>query len=182
MSENATLSALDSYLQENRDRFVEDLKAVLRIPSVSAQPEHKADVQRCAEHIVAHLKRIGMTRAEVVKTRRAPGRVRRVARRARQADRADLRPLRRAAARAARAVEDAAVRADRCATASCSRAARCDDKGQVYMHLKAIEAHLKVNGKLPINVKMVIEGEEEVGSESLDGYLREQPHSSSTPT
>src|SRR5580765_7604952 len=49
-----------------------------------------------------------------------------------------------------------------------------DDKGQVYMHLKAIEAHMKVNGKLPINLKVVIEGEEEVGSESLAAFLREQ--------
>src|SRR5712691_6097467 len=68
MSENATLSALDSYLQENRGRFLDNLKAALRIPSVSSQSEHKADVQRCAEHIAAHLKNIGMTRTEVVKT------------------------------------------------------------------------------------------------------------------
>jgi acetylornithine deacetylase/succinyl-diaminopimelate desuccinylase-like protein len=49
-----------------------------------------------------------------------------------------------------------------------------DDKGQVYMHLNAIEAHMKVHGKLPINVKLVIEGEEEVGSESLEKFLRER--------
>jgi len=49
-----------------------------------------------------------------------------------------------------------------------------DDKGQVYMHLKAIEAHMKVHGKLPINLKIVIEGEEEAGSESLPIFLRER--------
>ena len=48
----------------------------------------------------------------------------------------------------------------------------CDDKGQVYMHLSAIEAHLAVNKKLPINLKLVIEGEEEAGSDSLEGFLR----------
>jgi acetylornithine deacetylase/succinyl-diaminopimelate desuccinylase-like protein len=48
----------------------------------------------------------------------------------------------------------------------------CDDKGQVYMHLSAIEAHLAVNKKLPLNLKLVIEGEEEAGSESLEGFLR----------
>ncbi len=47
----------------------------------------------------------------------------------------------------------------------------CDDKGQVYMHLSAIEAHLAVNKRLPINLKLVIEGEEEAGSESLEGFL-----------
>jgi acetylornithine deacetylase/succinyl-diaminopimelate desuccinylase-like protein len=49
-----------------------------------------------------------------------------------------------------------------------------DDKGQVFMHLKAIEAHMKVSGRLPINVKLVIEGEEEVGSEKLATFLRER--------
>src|SRR5256885_15044121 len=49
-----------------------------------------------------------------------------------------------------------------------------DDKGQVYMHLKAIEAHMKVNGALPINLKVVIEGEEEVGSDNLAKFLRDR--------
>jgi acetylornithine deacetylase/succinyl-diaminopimelate desuccinylase-like protein len=49
-----------------------------------------------------------------------------------------------------------------------------DDKGQVYMHLKAIEAHMKVNGGLPINLKVVIEGEEEMGSENLVTFLRQR--------
>ena len=56
MSDNATLSALDNYLQENRGRFLDNLKAALRIPSVSSQSEHKADVRRCAEHVAAHLR------------------------------------------------------------------------------------------------------------------------------
>ena len=73
MSENATLSALDSYLQENRGRFLENLKAALRIPSVSSQSEHKADVQRCAEHIAAHLKRIGMTDGDLQGIEQASG-------------------------------------------------------------------------------------------------------------
>ena len=47
-----------------------------------------------------------------------------------------------------------------------------DDKGQVFMHLKAIEAHLKQNSKLPINIKMSIEGEEEVGSVSLERFVQ----------
>jgi acetylornithine deacetylase/succinyl-diaminopimelate desuccinylase-like protein len=49
-----------------------------------------------------------------------------------------------------------------------------DDKGQVYMHLKAIEAHMKTEGRLPINLKVVVEGEEEVGSEHLAQFLRER--------
>ena len=47
-----------------------------------------------------------------------------------------------------------------------------DDKGQVFMHFKAIEAHLKQNGRLPVNIKFILEGEEEVGSENLDDFIR----------
>jgi len=47
-----------------------------------------------------------------------------------------------------------------------------DDKGQVFMHFKAIEAHLRKNGKLPCNIKVLIEGEEEVGSKNLDAFVR----------
>ena len=47
-----------------------------------------------------------------------------------------------------------------------------DDKGQVYMHLGAIEAHMRVHGGLPVNLKVVIEGEEEVGSVNLESFLR----------
>src|SRR5215813_14476460 len=46
-----------------------------------------------------------------------------------------------------------------------------DDKGQVFMHLKAIEAHLKENGRLPMNIKLILEGEEEVGSVNLDDFI-----------
>jgi len=48
-----------------------------------------------------------------------------------------------------------------------------DDKGQVFMHFKAIEAHLKQNGKLPVNMKIILEGEEEVGSVNLDNFIRD---------
>jgi acetylornithine deacetylase/succinyl-diaminopimelate desuccinylase-like protein len=47
-----------------------------------------------------------------------------------------------------------------------------DDKGQVFMHFKAVEAHLKQNGRLPVNIKFILEGEEEVGSENLDDFVR----------
>jgi len=47
-----------------------------------------------------------------------------------------------------------------------------DDKGQVFMHFKAVEAHLKQNGRLPVNIKFMIEGEEEVGSAHLDDFIR----------
>ena len=66
------MDALTEYLEQNRDRFVDDLKAVLRIPSVSAQPQHRDDVRRCAVHIANHLESIGMTHVEVVSTEGHP--------------------------------------------------------------------------------------------------------------
>jgi acetylornithine deacetylase/succinyl-diaminopimelate desuccinylase-like protein len=165
------MDALTQYLEQHRDRFVEDLKAALRIPSVSAQPEHRADMLRCAKHVADHAKSLGMTRVEVVATDGhplvyaewlgAPGKPT-----ALLYGHYDVQPpdplelwqtppfeptLRDGKLYARGAV---------------------DDKGQVYMHLAAIEAHMKVNGRLPINLKMVIEGEEEVGSENLAKFLR----------
>lgn len=167
------MDALTTYLEQHRDRFVEDLKAALRIPSVSAKAEHKQDCARCAAFIADHLKSLGMTRVEVVPTAGHPvvyaewlgasGKPT-----ALLYGHYDVQPpdplelwqtppfeptLRDGKLYARGAV---------------------DDKGQVYMHLKAIEAHMKVNGKLPVNLKVVIEGEEEVGSENLAKFLRDR--------
>ena len=62
------MDRLTECLEQDRERYLDDLKAVLRIPSVSAQPDHKDDVARCARHVAEHLKSLGMTRAEVVPT------------------------------------------------------------------------------------------------------------------
>ena len=164
------MDALTQYLESNRDRFLEDLKAILRIPSVSADPAYKADVRRCAEHLAAHLKSIGMTTVEVVETKGhpivyaewlgAPGAPTALVYGHYDVQPPDplelwktppFEPV----------VENGKIKA---------RGA-CDDKGQVYMHCSAIAAHLAVNGKLPVNVKMMIEGEEESGSGSLEPFL-----------
>lgn len=165
------MSELDRYLTDNQDRFLENLKAALRIPSVSSQREHKADVKRCAEHIAAHLKSIGMTRAEVMTTPGHPvvyaewlgatakptvllyGHY-------------DVQPPEPLDLWKTKPFEPTVIDGKLYARGA------CDDKGQVYMHLSAIEAHLAVNKRLPVNMKLVIEGEEEAGSESLEGFLK----------
>jgi len=161
---------LDRYLEEHRGHFLENLKAALRIPSVSAQPQHKADVRRCAEHIAAHLKKIGLTRAEVVSTPGhpvvyaewlgAPGKPT-----ALLYGHYDVQPVEPLELWKTPPFEPTERDGKLLARGA------CDDKGQVYMHLSAIEAHLAVHKKLPINLKLVIEGEEEAGSESLEGFL-----------
>jgi acetylornithine deacetylase/succinyl-diaminopimelate desuccinylase-like protein len=167
------MDALTTYLEQNRDRFVQDLMAALRIPSVSAKAEHRADCVRCAQHIADHLRALGMTRAEVVPTAGHPivyaewlgARGRPTALLYGHYDVQPPEPLElwttppfEPVLRDGKLYARGAV----------------DDKGQVYMHLKAIEAHMKVNGGLPINLKVVIEGEEEVGSDNLARFLRER--------
>ncbi len=165
------MDPITSYLEQHQDRFLDQLQQSLRIPSVSAQPGHKADVRACAEHLVAHLKKIGMPRAEVVETAGHPvvyaewlG--------AKGTPTAliyghyDVQPAEPLELWRTPPFEPVVRDGKLIARGS------ADDKGQVYMHLSAIEAHLAVNGKLPINVKLVIEGEEEVGSEHLGHFLR----------
>ena len=165
------MSALDRYLDDNKPRFLEQLKEALRIPSVSSQSEHKRDVRRCAEHIAAHLKKIGMTKAEVMDTPGhpvvyaewlgAPGKPT-----ALLYGHYDVQPPEPLELWKTPPFEPTEKDGKLYARGA------CDDKGQVYMHLSAIEAHLAVNKALPLNLKLVIEGEEEAGSESLEDFLK----------
>src|ERR1700722_13113471 len=61
-----------AYLDRHRARFLEELKEFVRFPTVSAQPRHAADLQRCASWLAAHLRGIGLTKVNVVKTNRHP--------------------------------------------------------------------------------------------------------------
>src|ERR1700694_110185 len=158
--------ALIGHVRANRDRYVEELKAWIAVPSISAQPDHAADVRRSAEHAVERLRSAGFTEAEVLETGGHP-----VAYGAwlgagsaptiliyghhdvQPADPLELwtSPPFEAEVRNGKIYGRGSV----------------DDKGQCLMHVAAIEAHLRVNGKLPLNVKVVIEGEEEIGSPPL---------------
>jgi acetylornithine deacetylase/succinyl-diaminopimelate desuccinylase-like protein len=167
------MDALTAYLEKNQDRFVEELKAVLRIPSVSAKTEHRADCVRCAQHIADHLKALGMTRVEVVATAGHPvvyaewlGATGRPT--ALVYGHYDVQPAEPLELWTTPPFEPVLRDGKLYARGA------VDDKGQVYMHLKAIEAHMKVNGGLPINLKLVIEGEEEVGSDNLAKFLRDR--------
>jgi acetylornithine deacetylase/succinyl-diaminopimelate desuccinylase-like protein len=164
------MDALIRYLDEHQNRFLEDLKTVLRIPSVSAQEGHRADVRRCAEHIAERMRGLSPTRVEVVSTTGhpvvygewlgAPGKPTALVYGhydVQPPDPLELwhTPPFEPTVRDGKVFARGAV----------------DDKGQVFMHLNAIEAHLKTQGRLPLNLKLVIEGEEEVGSPSLEAFL-----------
>ncbi|MBI5711243.1 MAG: dipeptidase [Candidatus Eisenbacteria bacterium] len=167
------MDALTQYLEGNREQFLEDLKKALRIPSVSTQPAHREDVRRCAQHVADDLKAVGMTRVEVVPTAGhpvvyaewlgAPGKPT-----ALLYGHYDVQPPEPLELWTTPPFEPTLRDGKLYARGA------CDDKGQVYMHLSALKAHMKVNGRLPLNLKVVIEGEEEAGSDNLEKFLRER--------
>jgi acetylornithine deacetylase/succinyl-diaminopimelate desuccinylase-like protein len=160
------LAAIDA----KRDQFVADLKALMRIPSVSSNPAHAADVRRAAEHLCAHLKSKGLD-AKVHDTEghplvaaqwlKAPGKSTVLiyghldVQPAEPFDEWDSEPF--------EPIEKDGNVMGRGAN---------DDKGQMMTHVCAVAAWLESEGSLPVNVKMLIEGEEEIGSPSLAKWMR----------
>jgi len=163
-------NAID-YINTNRDRFLDELKAYLAIPSVSSAPEHRHDMQRCAEWTAAQMRDIGLHDVAVSQTAGhpvvygewlgAPG-----APTILVYGHYDVQPVDPIDLWTSPPFEATVRDGDLYARGA------ADDKGQVFMHLKAVEAHMKTNGRLPANIKMMIEGEEEVGSDHLDGFIR----------
>jgi acetylornithine deacetylase/succinyl-diaminopimelate desuccinylase-like protein len=163
--------AIIDFINLNRDRYIDELKTYLAIPSISGQPEHAADVRRCAEWTRDELTRIGMHNARLFET---PGHPLVYAEwlGAPEAptilfyghyDVQPVDPLDQWTSPPFEAtVRDGELYARGAA----------DDKGQLLMHFKAIEAHMTQAGRLPCNIKVFIEGEEEVGSGSLDEFVR----------
>ena len=100
------------FINVNRDRYVDELKEYLAIPSISALPQHADDVRRCAEWTRDEMRRIGLQNVRLEETPGPSHRLRRVARRRGRADDPLLRPLRRAAGRSGQPVDLAAVRGD----------------------------------------------------------------------
>jgi len=159
------------FINVNRDRYVEELKAYLAIPSVSALPAHAPDVRRCAEWTAAEMTRIGLQNVSLKETPGhpivygdwlgAPGAPTILFYGHYDVQPADPLDLWTTPPFEA-TVRDGEIYARGAA----------DDKGQVFMHMKAVEAHLKQAGKLPVNIRFFIEGEEEVGSAHLDEYIR----------
>jgi acetylornithine deacetylase/succinyl-diaminopimelate desuccinylase-like protein len=159
-----------TYIQKNQDRFLEELKEFLRIPSISNNAENKKDVLRCAHFVADQLRQIGMQQVQLFPTSGhpiiygewlgAPG----------QSTvlfygHYDVQPVDPLDLWVSAPFEPTIRNGEIYARGS------ADDKGQVLMNLKGVEAHLQVEGHLPVNVKFLIEGEEEVGSANLDNFI-----------
>ncbi len=167
------MESVINHIKSNFDNYVNELMEYIRIPSISTLESHKHEMQRCAEFVSSKLRNAGMNRVEIFQTKGhpivygewlgAPGKptvliyghydVQPV-------DPIDLwnnppfEPV----------IKDGKIWA---------RGAN-DDKGQAFVHFKSVEAFYKTNGTLPLNIKFVIEGEEEIGSANLSKFLDEQ--------
>lgn len=161
---------LDGFLQANDRRIRQELDEFLRIPSVSARTEHKADVAKAADWLAASLRKAGMG-VEVFPTdghpivlaewRNAPKDAPTVL----VYGHYDVQPAEPLELWESPPFEPTVRNGRIYARGS------VDDKGQLYLHVKAIEAHLAVRGTMPVNVIVLAEGEEEVGSDNLAGFV-----------
>src|SRR5476651_1590010 len=162
------------FARSNQQRFLNELKDLLRIPSVSTLEEHKPDVRKAADFVANELRRIGMENVEIIPTKGHP---------LIYADwlhaagkptvlcyaHYDVQPPDPLNEWISPPFEPTERNYNLYARGA------VDDKGQLWMEIKAIEALMKGhNGALPINVKFIIEGEEEVGGESIAAYVRAQ--------
>jgi acetylornithine deacetylase/succinyl-diaminopimelate desuccinylase-like protein len=162
-----------AYIDAHRDRFVRELSDWMRIPSISDLPEHEADVARSAEYLSAELSRWRPDKTCILPTaghpavyaewKRAPGKPTLLV-----YGHHDVQPIDPLDAWRSRPFEPE-IRDGRLYGRGAA-----DDKGQVFAHVKAIEALVETGaGELPINLKLLVEGEEEIGSHHLADLLRE---------
>jgi acetylornithine deacetylase/succinyl-diaminopimelate desuccinylase-like protein len=155
------------YAGRRRARFVDELKEFVRFPSVSSQPRHAADVKRCAAWLAGHLRRVGLRRVQVLPTGGHPivwG----------EYDEAPERPTILVYGHYDVVPADSPGEFEPTVRGGnlYGRGA-CDDKGQLFAHVKALESYLRSGAVLPVNVKCLFEGEEETGSPNLAAFVGE---------
>ena len=166
-------ASVESFIEANRDRFLEELREFLRIPSVSTLPEHKPDIERAAAFVADQLRAAGLENVEIIPTAGHP---------LVYADwlhaegkpvvlcygHYDVQPPDPLELWESPPFEPALRDGNLYARGS------ADDKGQMYIHVKAVETLMKRDGRLPVNVKFLIEGEEEIGGASIAKYVGDQ--------
>lgn len=159
------------YIDINGKRFIEELKDFLKIPSISTNPENKNDVRKCAEYVRDHMKIIGLENIKIFETPGHPivyGEYLKAGK-----DKPtiliyghyDVQPVDPLNLWTTPPFEPD-IRGD-----NIFARGSADDKGQVFIHFKSIQSHLETNKSLPVNVKVLIEGEEEIGSVNLDKFI-----------
>jgi acetylornithine deacetylase/succinyl-diaminopimelate desuccinylase-like protein len=160
-----------SYVESNKERYLRELAELLAIPSISTNKENSEDIRRCAGWVADHMRAIGLNNVQVFPTAghpvvygdwlHAPGRPTVLL-----YGHYDVQPPEPLDLWTSPPFQ-ATVRDGKLFARGSA-----DDKGQVFIHLKCIEAYLRDGGALPVNIKLLIEGEEEIGSEHLEDFLK----------
>lgn len=163
------------FIQSNKDKFLNELVELLKIPSVSADPAFANDVVKTAESIAEHLKSAGAEKVEICETKGYP-----IVYGEKIIDanlptilvygHYDVQPADPLELWTSPAFEPVIKKTEIHPEGAIFARGACDDKGQMFMHVKAFEAMMAKN-ELPCNVKFMIEGEEEVGSENLGHFV-----------
>jgi acetylornithine deacetylase/succinyl-diaminopimelate desuccinylase-like protein len=162
---------IQEYFEKNKVNFLNQLIEFLKIPSISSEPQHKDDIRRCAEWLYNNIRNSGIDNVRIIETEGHPivyaenleagedkptilfyGHY-------------DVQPVDPLELWNSNPFEPVINNGKLFARGS------SDDKGQVFLHIKSIESYLKSNNKLPLNIKFLIEGEEEAGSNHLDEFI-----------
>jgi acetylornithine deacetylase/succinyl-diaminopimelate desuccinylase-like protein len=162
------------FVEKHQDRLLEELKQFLRIPSVSTLPDHATDIHQAARFVASSLTAAGLEHVEIVATAghplvyadwlHAPGKPTVLC-----YGHYDVQPPDPLDEWISPPFEPTVRHGNLYARGA------ADDKGQMYSHIKAVEALRAVNGTLPVNLKFLIEGEEEMGGEAVAKYVAENP-------
>lgn len=165
------------YISENQERFLNELIDLLKIPSISADPSYKDNVYACAQHLADNLTNIGIENVEICQTAGYP-----IVYGDKIVDASlptvlvyghyDVQPADPLELWTSPPFEPVIKVTDKHPQGAIFARGACDDKGQMFMHVKAVEAML-ASGEMPCNVKFMIEGEEEVGSANLGIFIKE---------
>jgi acetylornithine deacetylase/succinyl-diaminopimelate desuccinylase-like protein len=169
------MNSTQHFISENKERFLNELIDLLKIPSISADPTYSKDVHTTAQKLAEDLRRIGIDNVEVFETAGYP-----IVYGEKMIDASlptvlvyghyDVQPADPIELWTSPAFEPVIKTTEIHPEGAIFARGACDDKGQMFMHVKAVEAMLKSN-ELPCNVKFMIEGEEEVGSENLGIFV-----------
>jgi acetylornithine deacetylase/succinyl-diaminopimelate desuccinylase-like protein len=167
-------AATDAFVKQNRERLLDELKDFVRIPSISTLPEHRPDIDRAAAFVAGALRKVGMENVELIPTAKhplvygewlhAPGKPTVLC-----YGNYDVQPADPLELWTTPPFEPTERDGNLYARGT------ADDKGQMYSHIKAVEALRAVARALPLNLKFLVEGEEEVGGASIAKYVAENP-------
>lgn len=167
------MNQLVDFINSNNARFIEELTEFLRIPSISNDPEHKPDMETCSKWLADHIKSIGIDKVEIYNTPGHPivyaeylkaGKDKPTVLLYGHYDVQPVDPLELWTDPPFEpTINDGKIYAR----------GTTDDKGQLFIHLKSIEAYFKNQNSLPVNIKILYEGEEEIGSPNLSNFLKD---------